>query len=78
MMILYFDPICFTSFYFIFSAPNHLGYVFQFLHLFSFLMFFFKPLSSLVENLLYIYIYTYIYINNMYNIYILENLLTFA
>ena len=42
-------------FYFIFNAPISLVYVFQFLHLF-FLMFFLKPLLSIVEKLLYTYI----------------------
>ena len=36
-------------------------------------MLFLKPLSSIVEKLLYIY-----YINSMYNTYILENLQIFA
>ena len=34
---------------------SHAVYVFQFLHLFFFLMFFFKPLSRVVEKLLYTY-----------------------
>ena len=66
----------FHFFYFIFSAPiSFTVYVFQFLHLFWFFlqMFFLKSLSSVVEK-----IFVYVYINNMYNIYILENLWIFA
>ena len=40
---------------------------------FFFQMFFLKSLSSVVEK-----IFVYVYINNMYNIYILENLWIFA
>ena len=53
MKIFFFHPVFF--FYFIFNAPISLVYVFQFLHLF-FLMFFLKPLLSIVEKLLYTYI----------------------
>ena len=45
----------FHFFYFIFSVYFHLVYVLQFLHLF--LMFFFKPLSNVVEKLLYTHIH---------------------
>ena len=53
----------FPFFYFIFSAPIHLFYVFQFLHLFFFMF------LNVIEKLLYTYIV---------NIYILENLWIFA
>ena len=56
MMIFYFYLVCFT-FPILYSVlPFHLVYVPQFLHLFFPLMFFLKPLSSVVEKLSYTYI----------------------
>ena len=56
MRIFYFYLVCF-SFSISYSVlPFHLVYVSQFLHLSFFLMFFLKPLSSVVEKLLYKYL----------------------
>ena len=60
----------FHFFYFIFSLPLHLVYVFRFLQL-LFLMFFLKSLSSIVEKLL------YTYIEIIYIIYIFRKLKNF-
>ena len=75
MMVFYFHLVCFTFSISYSVFPFHLVSVFQFLHLFLlfFLMFFLKPLSSVVEKLW----YTHIYVKR-YNIYILENLWIFV
>ena len=54
MIIFYFDLVCFTFSISYSVLPFHLVYILQFFHLF-FLMFFLKPLSSVVEKLLYAY-----------------------
>ena len=66
-MIPYFYLVFFTFSISYSMLPFHLVYVLQFLHLFFFLLFFLKPLSSVVKKLLYTYI-------NMHNMYILENM----
>jgi len=56
MMTFYFYLVSFT---FSISYPVlsfHLVYILQFLHLFFFLMFFLKPLSSVVEKIFYTYV----------------------
>ena len=55
-MIFYFYLVCFTFSISYSGLPFHLVYIFQFLHLFFFLMFFLKPLSGVVEKLLYTHI----------------------
>ena len=57
MMMFYFYLACFTVSISYLVLPFQLVYVFQFLQLFFFfLMVFLKPLSSIVEKLLYTYI----------------------
>ena len=63
--------------HFYFSALISLVYIFQFLHLF-WLLFFLKPLSNVVEKLVYVCVFIYIYIVCKCNMYILENLKNFA
>ena len=69
-----FTFIQFISCFLFYILPFHLVYVFQYLHLFFLLLFFLKPLSSVVEELLYTF---YMHINSMYNIHILENVWIF-
>ena len=54
MSIFYFYLVIFTFSISYSVLPFHLAYVLQFLHLFFF-MFLLKPLSSIVEKLLYTY-----------------------
>ena len=68
MKIFYFSLVCFSFFYFIFSAPISFSLCFQISPSGLFLKFFIKPLPSVVEKLLCVYI---IY---MYKKHILENL----
>ena len=56
MMIFYFYLVCFTFSISYLVLPFHLVYIFQFLCL---LLFFLKPLSNMVEKLLYTYINMY-------------------
>ena len=65
VMIFYFYLVCFTFSILYSMIPFNLVYVFQFIHLLCYFLFFFKPLSNLVEKLLHIYVY----INNMHNIF---------
>ena len=72
-MIFYSYLVCFTFSISYSVLPFHLVYVFQFLHLFLF----FNVLSqAFIKHSRKVYVYTYI--NNMYDIYILENLWIFA
>ena len=62
MMIFYFYLV-FFNFSILYSViPFNLVYVFQFIHPLCYFLSFFKPLSSLVEKFLHIYVY----INIMY------------
>ena len=55
MVIFHFYLVCFTFSISYLVLPFHLVYVLKFLHL-IFLMFFFKSLSSAVEELSYTYV----------------------
>ena len=68
MRIFYLHLICFIFSISYSVLPFHLVYVFWYFHLFFFFMFFLKTLSSIKMA------FVYIYINNMYNIFNLEDM----